>query len=501
MTHAPGDAESAARPAGSLPWPQQQRNLLLFATCTGLIYLAAPVLYVGITQASLSHRLGADARTANLPGTLFFAMTATPALIAWLSPRVAALLRNLSLCYATSAVMLAAVAATLLSPLPDPIKLTVVILQGGVSGATMPTAVALLWEVIGRGTDESRRGWALSLAFGAGPLLAVVGSFGQTTLLGGQFFGWHLPGIDYPRNFALLFAAAVPVMLLAAGLSRLFHVPPATIEPAREPAARVLGLLVGLPSLCASVALIHLAAVTDQPAWRWLGWLAAIVATVAIVYHFRSLLRQRTLLAATVVTILVYSGNMIPTNMNLYSSQALGGDPDQYAGVQNLLRFGFKVAAGAAFGQLLIRTHPRAGLLATALVYVIAPLWAAIATGPWYLLAFGIFGAGELVGVYAPNYLVSASRTADLRRNMAFMTMLMVPAAPAGYLYGAIVDLARRQDWTWGGWTSETLGFRLSFLVCAVFIVAGIVLTLVLLPRHPVAEKTAEEPERDGSPA
>jgi len=165
------------------------------------------------------------------------------------------------------------------------------------------------------------------------------------------------------------------------------------------------------------------------------------------------------------------------------------------------LRFGFKVAAGAAFGQLLIRTHPRAGLLATALVYVVAPLWAAIATGPWYLLAFGIFGAGELVGVYAPNYLVSASRTADLRRNMAFMTMLMVPAAPAGYLYGAIVDLARRQDWTWGGWTSETLGFRLSFLVCAVFIFAGIVLTLVLLPRHPVAEKTAEEPERDESPA
>ena len=44
----------------------------------------------------------------------------------------------------------------------------------------MPAAIALLWEVIGRGSDESRRGLALSMAFGAGPLLAVLGSFGQS---------------------------------------------------------------------------------------------------------------------------------------------------------------------------------------------------------------------------------------------------------------------------------------------------------------------------------
>src|SRR3954462_6404654 len=89
-----------------LSWPEQRINLIVFATCTGTQYLAAPVLYVGITQASLCDRLGADARTANLPGTLFFAMTAMPALIAWLSPRVASLKRNLCLCYGTSALML-----------------------------------------------------------------------------------------------------------------------------------------------------------------------------------------------------------------------------------------------------------------------------------------------------------------------------------------------------------------------------------------------------------
>ena len=35
-----------------LSWPQQRWNLILFALCTGTQYLAAPVLYVGITQAS-----------------------------------------------------------------------------------------------------------------------------------------------------------------------------------------------------------------------------------------------------------------------------------------------------------------------------------------------------------------------------------------------------------------------------------------------------------------
>ena len=94
----------------TLPWKEQRRNLILFAMCTGTQYLAAPVLYVGITQASLCDRLGADARTANLPGTLFFAMTAMPALIAWVSPGVSSLKRNLSLCYAASALMLTVLA-------------------------------------------------------------------------------------------------------------------------------------------------------------------------------------------------------------------------------------------------------------------------------------------------------------------------------------------------------------------------------------------------------
>src|SRR3954447_4224383 len=111
----------AAAPADTCPlgWPDQRRNLILFAACTGLHYLSAPVLYVGITQASLCDRLGADARTSNLPGTLFFAMTAMPALIAWMSPRVASLKRNLMICYGVTSVMLATTALVLALPFPN----------------------------------------------------------------------------------------------------------------------------------------------------------------------------------------------------------------------------------------------------------------------------------------------------------------------------------------------------------------------------------------------
>ena len=468
-----------------LAWPEQRRNLILFALCTGMQYLAAPVIYVGITQASLCDRLGADARTSNLPGTLFFAMTAMPALIAWLSPRVDALRRNLACCYLVSCTMLGVIAAVLVLDLPPSVKLAVVILQGGVAGATMPTAIALLWEIIGRGSDESRRGLALSLAFGAGPVLAVVGSFLQVMLLGGNFFGWQFPGVAFPYNFAILFGVNCPVMAVAAWLTRGFHVPPVESEPRRDPIRAVAPLLIGLPALLASVALDHAATVMECPWMRFAGWASAATAAVAIVFHFRGILSQRVLLLSTIATVLVYAGNMIPSNMNLFSAEALGDAPEKYAGMQNLLRFGCKVIAGAALGRLLMRTNPLTGFLATAIVFLAAPLWAATATGTWYLAAFGVFGAGELIGVYAPNYLVSASRTDDLRRNMAFMTMLMVPVAPIGYVYGAIVNLCRSQSWTVGGSTGETLGFRVSFVVCAVLILAGILLALATLPKRP----------------
>lgn len=476
------DVDSSTCP---LAWSQQRRNLILFAVCTGMQYLAAPVLYVGITQSALCEKLGADARVSNLPATLYFAMTAMPVLMAWLWPQVRLLRRNLTWCYALSGAMLGLIALALMLPISNGAKLAIVALQGALTGALMPAAIAFLWEIICRGSDQSKRGLALALAFGCGPILAVLGSLGQTTLLGGNLFGYDFVGAQYPQNFITLFALGAPILLATAVISRFFVVPKAEAEPAREPVSSVIGLLVGLPLMLVAIALVQMADAYSNQALRVLGYLAAMGCAFAFVIHFKALLSDRILLLATIVTILVYAGNMIPSNMNLYSTDALGAAPEKFAGLQNTLRFSFKVVAGLFLGWLLMRTNPRTGLLATACIFLLAQIWALCATGTWYLVAFGIYGAGELIGVYAPNYIVSASRKSDLRRNTAFLTLLMAPAAPAGYLFGAIVDASKSNQWTAFGMSPAAFGFRLSFLVCATFILSGIVIALLKLPKNP----------------
>ena len=479
--------EPVENEAGQCPLGKsdQLRNLVLFALCTGMQYLAAPVLYVGITQASLCEKLGADARVANLPATLYFSFTAMPVLLAWLSPGIGSLRRNLSACYASTATMLVVTAVVLSMPVSDSIKIGVVILQGAVSGAAGPTAIALLWEMIGRGSDGKRRGLALGLAFGAGPVLAVIGSYVQTLLLGGTFFGLEYESAGNLDGFVMLFACGGPVMLVAAVLAWYFKLPPVELEPAREPIDRVVGLLVGLPLMVVSIGLVQSGEFLETPVYKYGGYAAAALSAAAFLYHFRPILTQRVLLLATVVTVLVYSGNTIPSNMNLYTPEVLGEEPAKFAGMQNALRFGFKVLAGAVLGWLLTRSHPRQGLVATAIIFLLAQVWAIFATGTAYLVAFGLYGAGELIGVYAPNYILSASRPGDIRRNMAFVTLLMVPAAPTGYLFGSIAESIKEAGWQMGEMTSAALGFRVSFAVCAALILLGIIVAVVALPRQP----------------
>ena len=475
---------------------EQRRNLILFASCTGLLYLAAPVLYVGVTQAALCDHLGADAKLANLPGTCYFAMTAMPAVIAWLFPYVSFLKRNLVGCYSITATMLAVMALVLMIPLPDHVRIGFVILQGAVSGITMPAAIAFLWEAIGRGTSPSRRGLALSLAFGAGPMLAVIGSLGSQLLLSGELGGWKIENLPYPWNFASLFAAAVPAMALAALLASRFVVPLPDVEAVREPFSKVAGLCAGIVAGSLALLLYYLEIEFAIPGFNarvpasLIGHLMLALAGVLFVHHFRDILTQRVLLIATIVTVLIYSGNTISSNMNLYTPEVLDALPEEYAGYQNTLRFGFKVVAGFLLGWLLTKTNPKAGILLTGCVFVSAQLWAIFATGTMYLVAFGLYGAGELIGVYAPNYILSASSRSQMRRNMAFVTMLMAPAAPTGYLFGAISDYIREHNITaFGVASSKSFGFQTSFAVCAALMVSGILLAVCFLPARPNSDQ------------
>lgn len=484
--------QQKGKSACPLSLPEQKRNLLLFACCTGLQYLAAPVLYIGVTQASLCNRLGADARTSNLPATLYFAMTAVPALVAWAFPYVSWLKRNLVTCYSVTATMLAVMAITLIIPVSDNVRLVVVILQGAVSGIAMPGAIAFLWEAIGRGTEESRRGLALGLAFGAGPMLAVVGSLGSQLLLSGELGSLKIEWLQYPWNFAALFAAGVPAMALAAFLASRFVIPLPDVDAVRAPFSKVADLSAGIALGLTSLFLFETEMFAEAgyaQASMVCGYICLGIAGLLFVHHFRDILSERQLLLATIVTVLLYSGNTIASNMNLYTAEALGELPEKYAGYQNTLRFGFKVVAGFLLGWILTKSNPRAGVLLTGGIFISAQLWAMFATGTAYLIAFGIYGAGELVGVYAPNYILSASRESQIRRNMAFVTMLMVPAGPTGYLFGAISDYIRENDIVaFGAANSAAFGFQVSFATCASLMMLGLILAVCLLPARPLRE-------------
>ena len=133
MSEAESHSDTASRTC-PLSWPEQRRNLILFALSIGIgNYLAAPVLYIGITQGSLCKILEADVATSNLPATLFFAMTAMPAPIAWASPKVSTLKRNLTICYLCCAAVLTALAGVLLTDASNSVKIGMIILQGGSS--------------------------------------------------------------------------------------------------------------------------------------------------------------------------------------------------------------------------------------------------------------------------------------------------------------------------------------------------------------------------------
>jgi hypothetical protein len=462
-----------------------QRNMILFAAIVGLQYFAAPVIYVGITQASLLAKLDANALLANLPGASFFVMATLAALAAWAFPRVSQLKPVLMTCYGLAAVTAGLTAVVLVLPVSNHVKIVTVILQSGITGATIPTAIAFLWEVLGRTTDESKRGLALGLAYGAGPILAAVSALASQLILAGHFelgpLKLQVEPIGSPQNYALLFALITPAMGLASFLSTRFEITVPAEEPERRPFSEVVDLGLGI---LAGVAAMVFALYELMP--FSIGCM--LLSTVLFAMHFRDLLSVRLLRLVAIMTVIFYVGNTIPSNMSLYSKDVLGVDPMEYAGYQNLLRFTFKAIAGTALGWLLVRTNPRSGVLVTAGLYVLALAWAMFASGKWYLLAFGIFGAGELIGVYAPNYMLSACRRSEMKRGQVMMNLAMGPVGQAGVLFGWIVDSIKESDSTVFGATGRALGFKLSFAVCAGILILGIVFTVFCIPARPMRE-------------
>lgn len=441
----PASAAAGVLTTVALPAATQTRNLLLFAGCVGMQYLAAPVLYVGSTHAALLDKLGTSGSFANAPEVLYIAFLFSPLIVnsiftdqRWLKPL-------LTTAYLLNACGVAGVAASIASGCSVHVIGLTVLAQAVCSGITVSTAMALAWEALGRGVDESRRARTLALAYGCGPILAAIGALGSQLLLTGETLGLRLTEPpSFPGNFGVVFAAATIPIMIAALFGSLFVLPEARAGAAGSAPEERAGILASLRGF------------------------------------FGDPLLRRIAIAA----VLIYASTTVVANLTLNTGEAMGEQPSDRVMYQMAARFATKAVAGMLLGLLLARTFPLAGLLATGCLLCLAPLYALVATGVAYLAAFQIYGAGELFGVCAPNYILSASRRRDLRRNMACNMLLPAMAAPFGLLFGGIADMV-------GAQAGRAAGYHASFVVCAAIVGTGLAVAITL-PRHPRPPDAAE---------
>jgi len=428
-----GEAEAAVEV--QLGDQYQQRNVILYVLKWCLLYLAAPVLYVGFVQAGLCKRLGASNFVANLPSSAYLLLAAFPIMMAWAVPQVRNLKLVMMVGYITTAITGAITAVVLWLPAPDWLRIAVVIGHAAIVACSSGTAWAFEWELIGRSVSESRRGTMFAIAFSVGPLFAVIGSLGAQLVINGEVFGWtpsFWRELAYPANYAVLYAATFPLMLLAALLVKRYVVPMPTVEVRRQPF--VQGVFGG----------------------------------------FGQLVSYRLIVIACVAYLLIYSGTMIQNNMVLFTREAVGLAEDTLVGYQLAIRFGCKVFAGLMLGWLLTRTNPRMNLYVTTLLVICGVVWILIAplfgVGLLFLIAFGFNGAGELMGNYFPYYVLCLSPKSQMRRNMAFVMLLSAPVGFAPALYGDISD-----RWS----------LTASFWVALAVMLVGLILVAATLPAQP----------------
>ncbi len=420
---------------------QQLRNVAIFALTNGLVYLAAPVVYVGITQASLITAMGYSDTVANLPTSAMFVAAVLPIIVAWRFHSVAAIKPVIITCYSISAVSGLAVAALLYLPSPNWLRLTAVLLHCGLIGASGSVLNPFQWEMISRGVAPQRRGLAFSLTFGIGPLFAVLGSLiAQWVLSGSLNIPWwsgsegvtvrslNFAPLQFPWNFAVLFAATGPILGLSALLTTMFVLPTVAEEP-------------------------------DGPTWA-----------SGLLQGGRELVADRVLLLALLAYVLIDCGSTINNNLSLYTRVALDQPAEAYVGYQNALRFSFKVIAGLFLGWLLSRTNAKLGMLATGGMILCGILWVLLMPHAWYLACFGLMGAGELYGVYYPNYIMNCSRPHRVRHNMALLPLLGLVTGLTPIMFGAI---------------SDGFGLPASFMVATVVVGTSLTVIALGLPARP----------------
>jgi MFS family permease len=396
---------------------------------TSLAYLVAPVFYVGVLHAAILDSFEASDTVANLPEAVYLWVMPLPVLIAWLWPSPRLLKPMLA---AALAVMGTAgfVVAGLFAVAPRSWLIPALVIHAATIGITNGVRQMCLWELVGRGLSSERRGRTLGWTFGLSPAFAVLGSCASQLILSGNFLDViHVQPVPQPWKYVVLFGVTAPAMWLSASLVALAHVPhgPEVASP-----TRMADVLQGLRKYC----------------------LNPLILIVVVGF------------------LLTYSGTMIMNNLALYARETIGEPPEKFAGLQLALRFGFKCLAGFALGWLVTRVHAKASLLATTATCLAGVCWGLIVPGKWYLLSFGLLGAGELFYVYYLNYIVGCSAPERIRENTAYTNLIGATVGFIPLLFGVV---------------SDRYGLRSSFGVAIAILAAAILIVGLWLPRQPLA--------------
>ncbi len=411
-------------PTAQITPEADRKNGLIFIAHNGLLYFAAPVVYVGVVQAALADKLGASAMVANLPASAYLLGALAPLILSFVLPH--RLVRATSvLAYVVTATLLGVVCILLFSPVSDTVRLAAVIGQGLIQGFSAYTSQVYTFQCLKRGTTPKGSAWAFKWAFTLGPILAVAGSLWAQFVLGG--------GIDwlpYPYDFALLYMIGAPCMGAAA-------------------------------FLCSRYRLVDVPETPSPPFWRYFS------------QSFATYLKDRTLVMLWFAFFMWFIVITLMTTLSLYGREVLGQDPKEFSGWVMAFRFGFKSLAGFAMGIIAIRWGLRASLYTSMVLLAASVLWGWMIPGYFYLIAFGLMGAGELGGAYFPAYLVAICPAAMSTRNMSILMLGSSLSFVWPTTHGALAD---------------NFGFEASFI----FALSAALFSLFLISRLPRARATSD---------
>ena len=366
-----------------------RRNGRVYLVNYLLIFLAAPVMYVGVIQAALCNKLGAGATLSSLPASVHLLGQIAPLFFSWLVPHRHEQ-RVVIWANAITAFLLACVMLTLLLPVSNALRIGAVVLQGLLQGLSGSVSLVFMVHCLRRGTTPDGRALALKKTYTIGPLTAVAGSLGAQYVLGSG-------RLSYPYDFAVIYAIGALCVIGVAAASTRFLLP----------------------------------SVDDEPRGRLVPYLAKAT---------KDFFRDRQMRRLWVAYVLWWCTLGGMSNLSLFTRDAVGRDPKELSGLVLAIRFGCKAIGGYVLGLIATRSGMRSAVTGTAWLVGAGMLWALLVPGYGYLFAFGLLGAGELGGAYFPNYVASLSTVDAGTRNLAILTLATPAASFAPALHGYLTD-------------------------------------------------------------